>query len=89
MQKPWQKIFQFLYGPIFAVLDFFMRNYRSNRQRLGMLLTHKKVASLLQGAAILLLIIWVIIFVFAPEESRDKLTEAVQQSFGELKTLKK
>ncbi|MBC8209909.1 MAG: hypothetical protein H8E21_02485 [Gammaproteobacteria bacterium] len=89
MQKPWQKIFQFLYGPIFAVLDFFMRNYRSNRQRLGMLLSNKKVASVLQGAAILLLIIWIFIFVLAPEESRDKLTEAVQQGFGELKTLQK
>ena len=87
MDKPWQKIFQFLYGPFFAVLDFFMRNYRANRQRLGILLSNKKIATVLQGAAVVLLIIWIIIFAFAPQESRDKLTKAVKQSFGALQSI--
>jgi hypothetical protein len=87
LDKPWQKIFQFLYGPFFAVLDFFMRNYRANRQRLGSLLSNKKIASVLQMAAVVLLIIWIIIFAFAPEDSRERLTNAVKQGFGELKSI--
>lgn len=88
MNMPWQKIFQFLYGPFFMVLDFFMRNYRLNRQRLGSLLARRGVSSFLQNAAIALLIIWILIFVFASDESRSRLTEEVKQNFGELKSFK-
>jgi len=71
LDKPLQKIFQFLYGPFFAVLDFFMRNYRVNRQRLGRLLARKGVSSFLQNAAIALLIIWILISCTAPILFRD------------------
>jgi len=81
MEKPLQKIFQFLYGPFFMVLDFFMRNYRANRARLGVLLSNKKIASFLRGAAIAVLIIWLVIFVFSSEESRNSLTQEVKESF--------
>lgn len=86
MDKPLQKLFQFLYGPFFAVLDFFMRTYRANRDRLDRLLSHKKVAVFLQGLAISVLIIWLLIFVFSSEESRKRLTQEVQQSFQLLKS---
>ena len=86
MEKPLQKIFQFLYGPFFSVLDFFMRNYRTNRTRLGLLLANTKVASFLQNAAIALLIIWILIFSFASDESRNKLTEEINDNVKGLKS---
>jgi len=88
MSKPLQKVFQFLYGPFFAVLDFFMRNYRANRLHLANLMRKKAVSSFFQTAAIVLLVVWVIIFFFASEESRNSLTEEVKQSFGEIKAFK-
>ena len=88
MEKPLQKIFQFLYGPFFMVLDFFMRNYRANRARLGVLLSNKKIASFLQSAAIAVLIIWLVIFVFSSEESRNSLTQEVKESFQALQSFK-
>lgn len=86
MEKPWQKIFQFLYGPFFAVLDFFMRHYKANRERLAKLTSKKGVASFMQITAVVLLIIWIIIFIFASDESRNSLTEEVKKSFSELKS---
>jgi magnesium-transporting ATPase (P-type) len=84
--KPLHKLFQFLYGPFFYVLDFFMRHYKANRERLAVLMSKKGVASFMQIAAIVLLIIWILTFVFASEESRNILTEEVKKSFSELKT---
>ena len=88
MSKPLQKLFQFLYGPFFAVLDFFMRSYKANRQRLANLMSKKTVSSFFQYAAIVLLVVWIIIFFFASEESRKSLTQEVKESIGELKLLK-
>lgn len=89
MEIPYKKIFQFLYGPFFAVLDFFMRNYKANRERLNRLITGKGISSFLQNAAIALLVIWIIIFIFASEDSRKRLTEAVNEGFQEIKTIEK
>ena len=82
-----KKIFQFLYGPFFAVLDFFMSNYRANRERLQKLMSKKSVSSFAQNAAIVLLVVWIIIFFFSSEESRQSLTKDVKENFGELKLL--
>ncbi len=81
MKEGYKKIFQFLYGPFFAVLDFFMRNYRANRGRLDNILSSKKVSSFLQGLAVILLIIWIITFSFAPDEKRNELTQQIKQGF--------
>lgn len=86
MEKPLQKLFQFLYGPFFMVLDFFMRSYRANRARLGILLRKKKIASFLQGAAVAVLIIWLLIFFFSSQESRNSLTRQVKESFQGLQS---
>ena len=88
-EKPLQKIFQFLYGPFFYVLDFFMRHYKANRERLAELMSKKGVASFMQITAVILLIIWIIIFIFASDESRNSLTKEVQESFKELKSFNK
>ena len=84
--KPLHKLFQFLYGPFFYVLDFFMRHYKANRERLAVLMSKKGIASFMQIAAIVLLIIWILTFVFASEESRKNLTREVEQSIGGLKS---
>ena len=43
----------------------------------------------MQITAVILLIIWIIIFIFASDESRNSLTKEVQESFKELKSFNK
>ena len=86
MEKPFKKVIKFLYGPIISVIYFFMRTYRINRDRLNEFQGRKKIASMLQFVAIGSLIIWLFIFAFSSEESRNTLTERVKDSFGELKS---
>ena len=81
-----KKIFDFLYGPFFAVLDFFMRHYKANRERLDHFISKEKVSSFLQGLAVLILVVWIVIFYFAPEDRRKQLTQEIQQSFERLKS---
>jgi hypothetical protein len=81
-----KKIFDFLYGPFFAVLDFFMRHYKSNRQRLDNFISKEKVSSFFQGLAVLILVTWIVVFFFAPEEKRKQLMQEMNQNFEQLKT---
>jgi hypothetical protein len=70
----------FLYGPIFRVIGFFYRIYKANRDRVASLTAGEKVTSLLQNGAVILLIAWMLIWFFASDESRSRLTEEVKQS---------
>jgi len=79
-----QQWIDFLYGPIFKVIGFFYRIYKTNRDRVTRLTSRKKVASLLQNAAVILLIAWILIWFFASDESRNRLTQEVQESIGGL-----
>jgi hypothetical protein len=72
----------FLYGPLFRVIGFFYRIYKTNRDHVASLTGKKKIASLLQNAAVILLIAWMLIWFFASEESRNRLTQEVQESIG-------
>ena len=81
-----KKIFDFLYGPFFAVLDFFMRHFKANRERLDNFINKDKVSSFLQGLAVLILFIWIIVFYSSPEDRRQQLTQEMQQSFKQLKS---
>ncbi|MFT5224574.1 MAG: hypothetical protein ACI8XX_000319 [Polaribacter sp.] len=85
MKPTAKKIFDFLYGPFFAVLDFFMRHFKANRERLDDFMSKDKVASFLQGLAVLILVIWIVIFYFSPEDKRNQLTQEMQESFKQLK----
>ena len=85
MKPTAKKIFDFLYGPFFAVLDFFMRHYKANRARLDDFMSKDRVSAFLQGLAVLILVVWIIVFYFAPEEERNKLTQQVQQGFEQIK----
>ena len=86
MKPTAKKIFDFLYGPFFAVLDFFMRHYKTNREHLDNFMNKDKVSSFLQGLAVLILVIWIIVFYFAPEDKRKQLTQEIQKSFEQLKS---
>lgn len=85
MKPTAKKIFDFLYGPFFAVLDFFMRHYKSNRGRLESFISKEKVASFFQGLAVLILVTWIVVFFFAPEEKRKQLMQEMSQNFEQLK----
>jgi len=74
----------FLYGPFFKVIGFFYRIYKANRIRVSNLTDKKRIASLLQNGAVILLIAWMLIWFFASEESRNRLSQEVQESFGSL-----
>lgn len=87
MDIPYKKIFQFLYGPIFYVIDFFMRHYKANRERLDAVLGRKKIAAFLQNMTVVILIVWILVFTFSSEESRDRLTQEMQESFQKLKNI--
>lgn len=86
MQKPLKNIIKFLYGPFISIIYFFMRHYRDNRERLNHFLSNKKISSFLQFAAVVILIIWLLIFAFSSPESRRALTEQVKQSFSQLRS---
>jgi hypothetical protein len=81
VQIDFKKIIKFLYGPIISVIYFFMRSYSLNRQRLNEITAREKISWLLQFVAIGSLIIWLFIFAFASDESRNALTEQVKQRF--------
>ena len=84
VEKPLQKLFQFLYGPLFIVIDFFIRNYRANRDRVQKLVARKKASSFIQNAALIFLIVWILVFALGSEEHRSKFTAALKESFAEL-----
>jgi len=76
------QLIDFLYGPFFKVIGFFYRTYKANRIRVSNLTDKKRIASLLQNGAVILLIAWMLIWFFASEESGNRLTLEVQQSLG-------
>lgn len=81
MKDSTRKILYFLYGPLIRIFNFFVTSYRSNRKSLDDFLSKKRVSSFLRALAVIFLILWIVIFTFAPEEQRKELTRAVKQSF--------
>lgn len=74
----------FLYGPLFRVIGFFYRSYTANRARFARLTGSAGMSMLLRALAILILVAWILIWYFAPDEERNRLTEEVQKSFDGL-----
>ena len=85
--KPYQQWIQFLYGPIFKVIGFFYRIYKTNRGRIEDLKSRKGVSSFIKNAAVILLLGWILIWIFAPQGSSDRLAEEVRQTIGEINQL--
>jgi hypothetical protein len=76
----------FLYGPIFKVIGFFYRIYTANTKRFSNLVAGNKLSSLMQNGAVLLVVIWILVWFFASEESRGKLTREVKEGIGNFST---
>ena len=65
-------------------MGFVYRTYKTNRDRFASFTAGKKASSLLQNGAVILLIAWFLIWYFASDESRDRLTREVQEQIGEI-----
>jgi hypothetical protein len=73
---------QFLYGPYFKVVGFFYRIYAANRARVERLKANQTFSALLRGLTLLVLVGWILIWLFASDESRTGLVDEVKQSIG-------
>lgn len=73
---------EFLYGPLFRVIGFFYRTYKANRDRVSAIMAREKVAALMKFLAILFLLGWILVWLFATDESRTRLTDEIKQTIG-------
>ena len=71
-----------MYGPYFKVTGFFYRIYTANRARVERLKANQTFSALLRGLTVLVLVGWILIWIFASEESRIGLLDDVRQSIG-------
>jgi hypothetical protein len=82
MQKNYSKVVKFLYGPYFKVVGFFYRIYTANRARVERLKANQIFSTLLKGFTVAVLLAWILIWMFASDESRTRLVDDVRQSIG-------
>ena len=82
MKTKFSRAVQFLYGPYFKVVGFFYRIYTENRARVERLKANQTFSALLRGLTVLLLVGWILIWMFASDESRTGLVDEVKQSIG-------
>jgi len=82
VNKSVSKWINFLYGPFFRVIGFFYRNYQANRARITRLKANAKVSEFLKIMAMLILVGWILVWFFASEESRSRLSDDIKQTIG-------
>ena len=87
MQKSFSKWINFLYGPLFAVIGFFYRSYTANRARVERIKENKKVSAALKFITVMVLLGWILIWMFASDESRHRLTDEIKKTIGGTETL--
>jgi hypothetical protein len=80
MSKPSVSIRRFLFQPYEKLFTVFIRIYQANRQAVARLKSHRRLTGLLQVMMLLTLISWLLIWFFASEESRQRLTREFQES---------
>ena len=83
--KRYQRWIQFLYGPIFIVIGFFYRVYKSNRDWVEGLKSGDKTSFFFRNATLVILAIWLLVWYFTPEGSSDRLTDEVKQTIEGMK----
>lgn len=86
LQNSFSKWINFLYGPLFAVIGFFYRTYTANRERVERLKANQTVSSVLKFITILVLLGWILVWMFASDESRNRLTEEFKKAVGSSET---
>jgi len=82
MKKQYAWWIDFLFGPLLRVIGFFYRSYVANRARLSLFMANPRVAAFFKILTVLVLVGWILIWMLASEESRNRLTEEVKQSIG-------
>jgi hypothetical protein len=82
MQEKYAKWIDFLYGPFFRVIGFFYRIFSANRARFERIKASQRVAGFIKFMTVLVLLGWILIWLFASEDSRGRLTQEVKQTIG-------
>jgi predicted transporter len=82
VSKSVSKWIDFLYGPFFRVIGFFYRTYKANRDRVARFMSNDRVSAIMKLLAILFLLGWILVWMFAPEESRTRLSDEIKQTIG-------
>jgi len=71
-----------LVGPPFKAIGFFYRTYNSNRGRLARFASKPRVSSALKKLIVFSLLLWIVVWLFASDESRNRLGDVVKQQLG-------
>jgi hypothetical protein len=82
MQNKYARIVNFLYGPWFWIIGVFYRTYSANRARLARFKANQGVARLLRVLTVMFFIAWMLIWFFASDTDRSRLTDEVRQTIG-------
>ena len=82
MRKKYAKWIEFLYGPYFRIIGFFYRIYTSNRARYERFKTGQAISTVFKVGTVLLLVGWIMVWLFAPDENRTRLEDEVRQTIG-------
>lgn len=71
------------YESFFRLLGFIYRTFTSNRQRLAEITRQPWLAKMLRGLIYLTLIVWLLIWLVAPDASRQRLTDEFRHWLGD------
>ena len=64
------------------MIGFFYRSFTANRARVAALKANPRIAGFLKALTVAILVAWILIWLFASEESRTRLVDEVRQSIG-------
>jgi len=82
MQNKYDRIVNFLFGPWFWIIGVFYRTYSANRERLARFKANQGVARLLRILTVMFFVAWILIWFFASDADRSRLTDEVRQTIG-------
>lgn len=82
MQNRYARIVNFLYGPWFWIIGIFYRSYTANRARLERFKANQGVARLLRVLTVMFFVAWILIWFFASDAERSRLSDEVRQTIG-------
>ena len=82
MQSKYARIINFLYGPWFWIIGVFYRTYSANRARLARFMANQGVARLLRVLTVIFFGAWILVWFFASDADRTRLTDDVRQTIG-------
>jgi hypothetical protein len=86
MQNKFARIVNFLYGPWFWIIGVFYRTYSANRARMERFKASRGVARLLRMLTVLFFLAWILVWFFASDADRSRLTDDVRQTIGGFNT---